>query len=129
MTVAAPSTRDLAAAASTVEGRPIVVDIGDSALAASVQSVLAVAGIASSLGDHEPREGDRVLRVISAREPDTVLRARKAAERGEQVVVMHVPDAGLVARLVKAGAADVVMSASSDADLAKRIQKLQRRRR
>ena len=129
MTVAAPSTRDLAAAASRVEGRPVVVDIGDSALAASVQSVLAVAGIASSLGDQEPEEGARVLRVISAREPDTVLRARKAAERGEQVVVMHVPDAGLVARLVKAGAADVVMSASSDADLAKRIQKLQRRRR
>jgi len=129
MTTAAPSTRDLAAAASKVEGPPILVDVDDSALAASVQSVLAVAGIASSLTDHEGAEGARAVRVISAREPDAVLRVRKATERGELVVVMHVPDAALLARLVKAGAADVVMSASSDAELAKRITKLQRRRR
>ncbi|MBS2017935.1 MAG: serine/threonine protein kinase [Deltaproteobacteria bacterium] len=134
MTVTTPSTRDLAAAAAAADAksrRPVVIDIADAGGAAALQSVLAVAGIASSLaaGSGPAPSEPSPIRIITAREPDAAARARVATDRGDLVIVMHVADATAVAALVKAGAADVVTSASGESELAPKIKKLLRRRR
>jgi len=124
----------LATTLTAAVGGRVLVDIRDGARAAAIQSALGVAGVSSVLAPdaeevaRQPPGYDVVI--VSAREGTTARIAAIAAMPGHpRILVVDVADATMTSAVIRAGASDMTTDGAADADLARRVQRLLRRRR
>lgn len=128
-------SRTEAPVVTTARGE-VLLAIGDEARATSVKTALAVAGMTAQTirrdAPRPPKDGAWAVIVASWADESALekpLEWLALAHPGVPILVLDVADAGATALAIRAGASDMTLLGFSDAELARRVTRLARRKR